>query len=116
MEYMSIKGGVELRSDCQLEYLDKDVQQALEKVHFINEDGIVLSTVKFGRLWILGEGLLRETQGDKFIGIVKRLYAYTDKTCRIDVQRIRWELNIIISNDHSEPDPHSEELLFLEAC
>lgn len=115
MEYMNVKGGVELRPDYQLDRLKDDILTALANVSFMNEEGIVLSKIKNDRLWILGEGLMRETEANKFIGIVKRVYGYSDKTCCIDVQRIRWELNIIIGNNRGQPDPIDNEMLLEEA-
>ncbi len=115
MEYMSIKGSVELKDGFSLGCLTEDVLNRLEDVVFMNDDGIVTSKVKKGRLWILGEGLMQEVEANRLIGIVKQVYGYSDSSCCIDVQRIRWELNIIMGNEYPPPEPNSGEIVLQEA-
>lgn len=103
MEYMSVKGSVELLQACDHDRLKVEVFDELENISFLNDEGIVTSKVKDGRLWLLGEGLMKETESNRLIAIVNRIYGFSDSTCRIDVQRIRWELNIIIGHESLGP-------------
>lgn len=105
MEYMSIKGSVELKQSCLLKQLERDVLEPLEHIAFRNTDGIVTSKIKNARLWILGEGLMDIPEADRLIGIVNCIYGFADNTCTIDVQRVRWELHIILGHEYNKPTP-----------
>ena len=116
MEYMCIKGSVAIVDDMVIPDLQETVLNKLESLRFFNEDGIVTSKIKNDRLWLLGEGLMREAEANKLIGLVKTVYRFADRTCVIDIQRIRWELNIIIGNETIEPDPIDNEIILANAC
>lgn len=105
MEYMSVKGSVELKPGCLLDRLKSDVLDPLEHIGFRNTDGIVTSKIKNDRLWVLGEGLMDIQEANRLIGIVRQLYGYTDKTCTIDIQRLRWDLMIILGHEHNNASP-----------
>lgn len=115
MEYMCIRGSVEINDDTNIDELKSVVLAPLESIRFFNEDGIVTSKIKNDRLWLLGEGLMREPQANKLIGLVRSVYRFSDNTCRIDVQRIRWELNIIIGNESIDPEPVENEIILKQA-
>ena len=115
MEYMCIKGSIELNERIDLVELTSIVLEPLERICFFNEDGIVTSKMKNKRLWLLGEGLMRESEANTLIGLVKSIYRFSDHTCCIDIQRIRWELNIIIGNVTIEPEPMDNEIVLRQA-
>lgn len=105
MEYMSIRGSVALMDYYDLDELTQKILNLVEKIEFKNDDGVVTSVLKSDRLWIVGEGLMLETEANKLIKIVKRIYDFSDNTCRVDMQRVRWELNIVLSNEYNRPKP-----------
>lgn len=105
MEYMSVKGSIVLKQGCLLERLQRKVLAPLETIDFINPDGIVTSRTKHDRLWLLGEGLMQNTEANRLIGLVRLLSGYTYRSCTIDIQRFRWELHIILGHEHLDPSP-----------
>lgn len=115
MEYMSVRGSVALMDYYDLDELSKTILEPVKEVGFRNEDGVVTSVLNNDRLWIVGEGLVTEVEANKLIEIVKCIYNFSDNTCHIDIQRVRWELNIVLSNEYKTPDS-SERVIFLDVA
>jgi len=115
MEYMNIKGRVLLQPNVLIGRIDEDIINALGCIRFVNSEGIIASVIKRNILWILGEGLVCQQEANTLIAIARRIYAFSDHTCRVDVQRMRWKLNIVMTNEYSFSHPHNSESRFLEA-